>query len=417
MNDTVPRIVLVGAGHRGRDAYAAYYASNPRRGKLVAVAEPRSDRRERIARAHGIPGDRCFNDWRALIGRERLADAMIIATPDREHVEAAVAAAGLGYELLLEKPAAPTPGELEQLASAVEAAGVSVTIAHVLRYTPFFSAIKRLLDEGRIGRLLAIDHVEEIGYWHFAHSFVRGNWRCERRSAPMILAKACHDLDLLRWFAGAPCVRVSSFGRRGWFTGDNTPEGAPDRCTDGCPAEASCPFSAERIYLRRPRDGADWPASVVSEDPSREARLAALRSGPYGRCVYRCDNDVVDHQVVACEFDNGVTASLTVGALSARITRRTALFGSLGELRGVMDEDRLELVSFVDDTTERIELGEVRGGHCGGDVGLLDDFSQRLGSGATARSRSSLAESLESHRMAFAAERARLQRQVVELPR
>ena len=191
--------------------------------------------------------------------------------------------------------------------------GKVLSVCHVLRYTPFFSKIKELLDKGCIGRLISIQHNENVGYWHYAHSFVRGNWRNSEDSSPMILAKSCHDMDIMLWLAGADCRSISSYGSLTHFKSENAPEGAPYRCMDGCPVQNECPYYAPRLYLT---ENTSWPTSVISADTGIEARTKALREGPYGRCVYRCDNNVVDHQVVAIEFKNDVTAVFTMSAFT-----------------------------------------------------------------------------------------------------
>jgi predicted dehydrogenase len=422
---------------------------------VVAVAEPNAERRLAMAAEHAIPPERAFGEWRELFAAGRMADAVVIATPDREHVAPTLAALDAGQQVLLEKPIAPTAEELRAVADAAAVRPAAVTVAHVLRYTPFFSAVRRIVDEGRLGELVTIHHAENIGYWHFAHSFVRGNWRSQATASPMILAKACHDLDLLRWLAGDRCTAVASFGGLRHFRVEHAPPGAPERCTDGCPAAAGCPFETVRFYIER-ADTIGWPVTSLCDDPSPAARLTALRTGPFGRCVYRCDNDVVDHQVVALEFANGVRATLAVNGLTADNTRTIKLVGTRGELRGRLDTGEIEVRRFLpapaggrpgpwdsddlgraamrDDEREVLHAAPapsasaqpddgqpVGDGHGGGDDALMDDFVARLHAlragdpVAQLESRTSLAASLESHLMAFAAERARLERRVVEL--
>lgn len=351
------------------------------------------------------------------------------------HVQPALRALALGYDVLLEKPIAPTRAETLLLSEAAAQSTSHIAVAHVLRYTPFFSTLKRLVDEGRIGRLMNIDHVENIGYWHFAHSYVRGNWRRADTSSPMILAKACHDLDILRWLAGAPCRRVASFGDLSHFRRENAPPGAPSRCTDGCPVEDTCPFNAVAFYVDGLAQHAGWPVSVITRDVSREGRLEALRTGPYGRCVYRCDNDVADHQVVILDFANGVTATLTVTAFSDENTRTIRLMGTHGEIWGHLERGEIEIRPFgKPGTTEpkggrtvaiRSQLPVERivvpagSGHAGGDEGLMRAFiahvRMRKGGQPAPALRTSLAEALESHLMAFAAEEARMRGTVVPI--
>jgi len=428
-------LAVIGAGNRGADVYARWALDHPEEARVVAVADPDPARRTAFAEAHGIPGANACTSWEELLARPRLADAVVIATPDRMHVEPALKALERGYDILLEKPIAPTRAETLLLSEAAARHGAVVTVAHVLRYTPFFAALKRLVEEGRIGRLVNIDHVENIGYWHFAHSYVRGNWRRADAASPMILAKACHDMDILRWLAGAPCRRVASFGSLLHFRPENAPPGAPARCTDGCPVEATCPFNAVAFYVEGLADHAGWPVSVITGDTSREGRLAALRTGPYGRCVYACDNDVADHQVAVLEFANGVAATLTVTAFSEENTRTIKLMGTMGEICGHMETGRIEVRPFgrpgalgsgsgrttaIGSRVLRETITVAAGsGHAGGDDGLMrafvDHVRRRKAGERPAAMLTSLAESLESHLMAFAAEEARTLGAVVEL--
>ncbi len=405
------RFAILGAGNRGADTYGETMRRRPDLVQVVAVADPDPERSGALALRLGLPANAVYRDACALIEQRAELDGVVVATPDYEHVAPAVAALERGLDVLLEKPIAPTPEGVEAVAAAAAAGAGQVSVAHVLRYTPFFRTLKRLLDEGRIGALRVIDHQEHIGYWHFAHSFVRGNWRREAETSPMLLAKACHDLDMIRWLAGGACTTVSSSGGLAHFRAEEAPAGAPLRCTDGCPVERTCPYSALRIYTERYAGQEGWPNSVISHDTSADGILAALRSGPYGRCVYHCDNDVSDHQLVQLEFESGVRASLTVSAFSATITRRVTLMGTHGEITGDLREGTIRLHDFRSGACETIAVGGGDSGHAGGDGGLVIDFLTRLQqrrrgleSGA---SPTALAEAIDSHRMAFAAERAR----------
>ncbi|MBC7093563.1 Gfo/Idh/MocA family oxidoreductase [Candidatus Bipolaricaulota bacterium] len=419
--ETAPvSVALVGAGQRGIEVYGDYIFRHPEAARLVAVAEPDPTRRALAVRLHRLPPDRAFTTWEHLLSHERLADALIIATPDRVHVEPALRALALGYHILLEKPIATTRDEVLQLQQAAMESSGSVTVAHVLRYTEFFATIRRLLDEGRIGRLVSIVHIENIGFWHFAHSYVRGNWRRAETASPMILAKACHDFDLIRWFAGRPCRSVSSCGELTYFRPENAPPGATERCTDPCPVEPTCPYSAVEIYVRRFAHRTGWPGSVITGDPRPTARLQALRESPYGRCVFRCDNDVPDHQVVTLEFAGGITATLIVSAFTAENTRTVKLMGTHGEIRGHLG--RGEIVTYPFSSGLPLVLHTQGGeGHAGGDEGLMQAFLNRvqlLRTGAEAPAAiTSLSDSVDSHLMAFAAEESRRTGRIVHLDR
>ncbi len=415
-----PAFVVLGAGSRGT-TYASHLAENPDQGHVVAVAEPDPARRADFASRHGLEPDKVFDSWQVALSGPRLADAVIIATQDNDHVGAALAAAKAGYHILLEKPIAPTEAETRAVIEAAEAASVLLTVCHVLRYTPHTIALRRLLAEGAIGTLHSLEHLEPVGWWHQAHSFVRGNWRNEAQSSPMLLAKSCHDLDWLLAIAGRPCERVSSFGSLSHFTRANQPPGAADRCLD-CPLEieTACPYSAKRIYLTALERGAtDWPISVITGDPSRDGVMAALRDGPYGRCVYACDNDVVDHQVVSLEFAGGLTASFTMTAFTTMRGRNTRLFGSHGEIttdsRVITVDDFRTGERRVIDTEVDADTG-AGGGHGGGDGGLVTAFATALRTGDQSHVLSGSGESLRSHLLVFAAERARHQGTVEVVP-
>jgi predicted dehydrogenase len=412
-------VALVGAGNRGFDVYSDYIQQHPETVRLVAVAEPNPERLERVRTRHNLQRDQLYTDWQALLQQKRLADALIIATPDHAHVEPALQGLERGYHLLLEKPVATSKDDLFNLVDAAKNTQGTITVAHVLRYTPFFSTIRQLVCEGRIGKLMSVDHLENIGYWHFAHSYVRGNWRNQEVGGPMILAKACHDLDVLRWVVGRSCQALSSFGSLRYFTPENAPKGAADRCFD-CPVERECAYSAIRFYVEQHRDNHGWPVSVLSSDTSLQGRIHALREGPYGQCVYHADNDVADHQVVIMEFDGGITASLTVSAFTQDNTRTLKLMGSLGEIRGHLEKGEIEVRDFLTNQQETIALESV-GRHAGGDAGLMQAFVAHLHTLKSSKDKeapqplTSLEASLESHLLAFAAEEARLERKTVQL--
>ncbi|HAU36745.1 MAG TPA: oxidoreductase, partial [Phycisphaerales bacterium] len=303
------------------------------------------------------------------------------------------------------------------IAAAVKESGILFAVCHVLRYTDYTRRLKAILDEGRIGRIVSIQHLEPVGYWHQAHSFVRGNWRNESESSFMLLAKSCHDLDWLRHVMGLPMRRVSSFGSLMHFRRDCRPAGAADRCLD-CGVEAQCPYSAKRIYLERFHAGhTGWPLDVITSDLTEAGVLAALRDGPYGRCVYDCDNDVVDHQVVNIEFDDGPTATFTMTAFTEMSDRKTRIFGTRGRIEG--DGRTLRVLDFLTDHEETIDTrapaGSILGGHGGGDYRLMQGFVAAVGEQDPAKILSGPAETLESHLAVFAAERARREGRVVEI--
>ena len=407
-------LLIAGAGSRGA-MFAGWAARHPDRARVVAVAEPRADRRDALADEHGVSPERRFGDWREAAAAGRVADAAVIATLDQEHPEPAIALAGLGHALLIEKPLAPTEAECEAIIAAVEQAGVVASVAHVLRYTPYTRLLRGLLDGGAAGEIVSVEHLEPVGFWHQAHSYVRGNWRREEAAGPMLLAKCCHDLDWLGHVIGRPCTAVASFGELGVFRGDRTPAGAGERCLD-CAIEPGCAYSARKIYLEAAERGeTGWPLDVVAF-PATPANLeAALRDGPYGRCVWACDNDVVDHQILALQYDGGVTATLTMTAFTRMRDRETRIFGTAGELYG--DGASVTVYDFATRETTRHEVPpeQVTSNHGGGDYGAIDGFVSAVAARDPSLVPTAPAETLASHKVVFAAERARREGRVVAL--
>jgi predicted dehydrogenase len=407
-------MMIVGAGSRGSTyATAAAHAG----ARVVAVAEPRPVVRKAFADAHHVPSDGVFDDWRDLLDRPRLADIAVIATQDQFHAEPAVELARRGYHLLLEKPMATSEADCERIVRAAEDSGVMLAVCHVMRYTRYSRALKHIVDSGRIGDVVSVEHLEPVGWWHHAHSYVRGNWRREDEATFMLMAKSCHDLDWLAYIIGRPAERVSSFGSLYEFRPERKPEGAADRCLD-CSVEATCPYSAPRIYLpflEKPEK--NWPLSVLTTDRTTEGVMNALRDGPYGRCVYSCDNDVVDHQVVNIEYTGGVTASFTMTAFTPSGHRKTRIFGTRGCIEG--DGDIITIHDFLTGL-ETIRPAQTTGasaadGHGGGDQALVDAFVAAVGTGDPALILTNGWDSLESHRLVWAAERARRTGTVVTL--
>jgi predicted dehydrogenase len=403
--------ILIGAGQRGV-IYSSYALLHPNEFEVVAVAEIDTERRENFRKMHGLSQDMCFSSWEELLAVPKLADAAIICTPDNEHFKPSIKALEEGYHLLLEKPMSSKPEECIKISEHAEKYKRLISICHVLRFTPFFTMLKELMDDGRIGKLISIQHNENVGCLHQAHSYVRGNWRNSNESSPMILAKSCHDLDIMLWLSGGKCSKLSSFGSLTHFKKENAPKGAPERCLDGCPNDVECPYYAPKIYL----DGnTGWPASVISNDTSAHSRAKALREGPYGRCVYHCDNNVVDHQVVIIEFDNEVTAAFTMCAFSNETTRTIKLMGTKGEIRGAMEKNEIEVIDFSTGSKSVISLKETKSGHSGGDEGIIQNFVRLLQHQDTGNGLTSAKISLQSHLMAFAAERSRLEKKVIDV--
>ncbi|XP_062396560.1 uncharacterized protein zgc:154075 [Sardina pilchardus] len=413
-------VIVVGAGNRG-ETYSSYAALHPLRMRVVGVADPRLFARRKLQEKHQIPDENVFDDWRSIVERDKFADAIFICTPDRLHKDPAVALSRKGYHILLEKPMAVTEKDCTEIVEACIHAGVMLTVCHVLRYDPLIHKIKVLLDSGAIGDVIHIQHLEPVGFYHFAHSFVRGNWRNEEQSSFSLLAKSCHDLDLIHhWASGRRCIKVSSFGSLSHFRKENKPAGAADRCLD-CPVEANCPYSARKIYLDAVKQGCvGWPVSVIcsSSLPDIESVTEALCTGPYGRCVYECDNDVCSNQVVNMEFEGGLTAAFTMVAFTEEMCqRKTTIYGTRGELQynghDISVFDFLTQRSTKHSADLKAPGSFAMKGHGGADYHLVDAFISAVASEDPALICSGPRETLASHRLVFEAERSRLENRVV----
>ena len=412
-----PSVAIIGAGDRG--SRYARILTDLELGSVVGIAEPIDERRLDVASSAAVPPEGQFRDWRDMLARPRFADAVVVSTRDDRHHEPTIAALQAGYHVLVEKPMATTEADASQMVLAAERAGRILAVCHVLRYTAYTTVLRELIDAGTVGDIVSVEHLEPVGWWHHAHSYVRGNWRREDESTFMLMAKSVHDIDWLAHIIGLPAARVSSFGSLMHFRPENRPAGAADRCLD-CGVEPSCPYSAPRLYLSclQPDRPNRWPLSVVTSSRTPEGVLSALREGPYGRCVYGCDNDVVDHQVVGIEYQGGATASFTMVAFSPHMFRRTRIFGSHGSLEG--DGTSIRLTDFRTGQESLIDVPTSGGpgaddGHGGGDEGLVRAFTQAVRSGRSEPYLASAAESLASHRLTWSAERARLTGTVVEL--
>jgi predicted dehydrogenase len=410
-------LAVVGAGNRG-SAHGDWALAHPERARVVAVAEPRDPRRDRFAARHGLPAGAAVGDWRALADRGRIADAVLICTQDTMHAEPAVAFAELGYHVLLEKPMATTEADCRRIVEAVDRADALLAVGHVLRYTPYTALVKRLVDEGRLGEVISVQHLEPVGFLHQAHSYVRGPWRRQDAATFMLMAKSCHDLDWLQYVVGRSIRRVASFGGLTHFRPERRPAGAADRCLD-CAIEPDCPYSAARFYAACLERGAGWPLDAVIDRNTEADLLEALRHGPYGRCVWACDNDVVDHQVVAMEFDGGPTGTFTMTGFNAGGHRRTRLFGTAGELEG--DGETVRVHHFLTGAAEALSArppgdATAGGGHGGGDWGLMDAFVRAVATQDRSHILSGPRESLDAHLVVFAAERARREGVVATVP-
>lgn len=413
------KIILVGAGNRGKvytdimlTNFSDYY-------EVVAVAEPIDDRRNYIQKKHSIPDSLCFTSWEELLAKPKFADVALICTMDRDHEAPALAAIEAGYDLMLEKPAGATPEVCRRIQRAAEKKGVFVLICHVLRFTKFFMCLKNLIDSGKIGRVMNIQAIECVGNVHQSHSFVRGNWRNSDESSPMILQKTCHDFDIISWLLGKKCKRVQSFGSLSYFTPENAPADAPEYCIDGCPHADSCYYNATKIYLG---DDVSWwfkQTSTKKIEPTDEEREEALRTTDYGKCVYKCPNNVVDRQVVNLEYEDGALVSFTMSAFNEG-GRTIRIMGTKGEISGNAGDNFVSLYSFDTKKTENVDIDNatigdsILSGHGGGDPGIIKALIDLI-EGNPNKSICDIAESCDNHMIAFAAEESRLNGTIIDM--
>ncbi|MBD3213108.1 MAG: gfo/Idh/MocA family oxidoreductase [Candidatus Lokiarchaeota archaeon] len=462
-NKTQITAILIGAGARGRYAYGKWGLKNKDKIDFVAVAEPIEERRIGFANEWNIPKNHCFSTWEELLNpmTGKLADACLICTQDKMHTEPALKALELGYHVLLEKPMATTEEECKKIVKASEKANKQLRICHVARYTTMFSKIKKALKDGLVGRIINIEHSENVAYWHFPHGYVRGNWRSADDSSPVILAKTSHDLDLLYWLVESKAKYIHSFGELTFFKSENAPDGAPDRCTDGCPVADDCPWYAPRLYVKgepilritkrskrrwlrimgnllinhrkfskvlsyifKPLKGLlnwnRWPATVITEDLSYEGKMKALQESSWGRCVFKCDNDVPDHQIVSIQFENGTTATMTMQGHSYLDGRWIRISGSKGSLLGRFTYGGEKLLYYDHRNVDEKILWEsdiTFEAHSDGDSGLMESFVNSLlfSDNGEKEVLTSARASLESHLMGFAAERSRLGKKVIDM--
>ncbi len=446
--------VLIGAGLRGREVYGQYARRHPQNLKFMAVADPHKDRRGLFCDAHDIPEVRAFDSWEDLLDSHngKLADSAFICTQDSLHFQPAVKALELGYNLVLEKPISPSLDECQKLAAAVKDKGLIVQVCHVLRFTKFWQTVKQLVDSGRIGRIVHYDHSENVSYWHFGHSYVRGHYKDAAASSPVILAKSCHDLDLMYWVIGEKPLTVQSTGDLSFYRPENAPQGSPERCTDGCPEAEDCPWYAPRLYVtaepllriglhapsaltrlgarlavnhrntlkffsrfnKRLKNIVDWdqfPSTVVTTDLSTEGKMKALREGPFGKCIFKCGNNVLDHQITTYTFPGGTTGTLTLHGVSDLEGRELRIFGTKGSIRGSFryNGEEITVTDFRYSKKETVyRAGLSMGGHGGGDFGLMNSFVRVMrGQLSPTEAGADVENALEAHYMAFAAEDAR----------
>ncbi len=401
--------ITLGAGGRG-NVYGNFAAKFPDQVKIVGVAEPRELRRKRYQEKHSIPENNLFNTWEDVFKRPKFADAIIITTPDALHYAPCMKALSMGYDILLEKPIAPTEKECRDILALSKKTGRIVAVCHVLRYAPYFVKMKELISAGAIGEVISVQHLEPIEHIHMSHSYVRGNWHNSKETTPIILAKSCHDLDIIKWVINKPAKRIAAMGDLKWFKLANAPEGSTARCTDGCAVEASCPYSALKIYHKNRRS---LMVFDLPDDKTKHAEVIMdrLKTTNYGRCVYRMENDQPDHYVTSIEFGENITASFSMEAFTSYAGRRTRIMGSMGDMVGDMKELVITDFQTGKKTTLVPKAEDVEGyknsGHGGGDWLLMRDFVQAVAQQKPELLTSTIDDSIESHIMGFMAEESR----------
>lgn len=415
--------IIVGAGHRSM----VYARAFPEQIEVVGVADPSANRRESAAREFGLDPSRCFNCAADLAVQPKFADFVINGTMDHQHVETALPLLELGYDMLLEKPFATDEAEMRSLLDTVRKTGRKVVICHVLRHAPFYAEIRRQVAAGVIGDILNIQATEHVSYHHTVVGYVRGKWnRTDYCKSSMLMAKSCHDLDLITWMkSGIRPTRVSSFGSNFQFRPEKAPIGAGTRCVLDCDIETACLYSARKHYIDHPDRWAVyvWDSLEHLAAPSIEEKLESLKTSPYGRCVWKTDMDVVDHQSVLIEFEDGCSATLNMIGGCPESSRTIHLIGTLGEIRGRLDDNKFS-IRLIDprpghEFKEEVvhiemtdDMAEVLGGHGGGDSRLVRDFLNYLNE-PNAWSATSIENSIAGHAIGFAANRSAAEGRVI----
>lgn len=407
MSEKKITVAVAGLGSRG-NSYASCCKLLSDKIEIVACADILPDKLKRFGDTYGVPETGRYSSAEEMLEKEKLADVMFICTMDRQHYGHAIPALKKGYHLLLEKPASHDAGECLEIARVAKEYDRQVIVCHVLRYTPFYRKLKEILDSGVIGQLMMIQANEQAQWWHQAHSFVRGNWANSDETCPMLLQKCCHDMDILLWLTGKHAVSVSSYGTLSHFKSECAPKGAPERCSEACPAWGECPYSIKVCYYDRADKGEfGWPLDVVEPEPDAAKLRETLKTSPYGRCVYHCDNNVVDHQAVNLRLEDDLFISFNMSAFTTEGGRRIHIMGTKGDIQGYMESGEIKLTLFGHET----ELVDCHAetdqfGHGGGDYNLVVDLIDVLNGKKTALT--TIDASVESHIVCLAAEESRV---------
>lgn len=404
-------VAIIGLGARGFHTYAQYQKIDPERMQIVAIADINKEKVKLAAKEFNINDDMCFSSAQKLLAQPRLADIIIIASQDSQHFEHTIAALEKGYEILLEKPISTTAESCIIIRDQAIQKKKNITVCHVLRYTAFYKQIKEILKSKIIGEIVSIQAIENVGYWHQAHSFVRGNWRDSNIETPMILQKCCHDFDILNWLIEKKCKSLSSYGSLKYFKESCAPEGSTDYCFN-CLVRDDCPYDAYKIYVTNENGIAHgnngWPVNIIQENPTLDGIIEALKTNQYGRCVFRCDNNVVDHQTVNLLYEDDVTVSFTMCGFTDQISRQIKIMGTKGEIVGDQVTNLVTVKPFgLDKIVYDInKMATDLSGHGGGDNQMMRDMFDALENGGLIES--SIEDSISSHIIAFAAEESRL---------
>ena len=413
MNKKTVTVAIIGLGGRGGEAYGRYIAKLKDKFKITHICDINHVRLDKYGELFDVPKENRFDDEEKFF-QEKLSDVLFITTQDKLHIRMAKKALSLGYDIVLEKPISDDSQELRELSELAHKTDRMIMVCHVLRYTAAMRKLKEIINSGAIGKLVSIDHTENVVYWHEAHSYVRGNWRNRKIAAPMIMAKCCHDLDLIQDFVGGRCKSVASMGSLAYFKPEFKPEGSADRCIH-CKYIDTCVYSAKKIYIDMWKKCGKpiniFPFNLITDayPTTEDALLESITTSPYGRCVFACDNEVVDNQTVIMQFENGVTATLKMEAFVKNGGRDIRFFGTEGELELREGENTITLKKyFGEDIVWKIsDLTDDLEGHGGGDHRMIDELYDIM-TGQNPQVATSIDESIESHYMALAAEESRL---------
>lgn len=401
------KVAILGYGGRGYH-YAKMCKQMKDDYEVVAVIDNSQDKLNLAGKMSDLNSSQLFSSLDDFLNTPKIAEWLFVCTQDKDHKEHAIKALKKGYHLLLEKPVACTPEDCIEIERTANELNRKVAVCHVLRYSLYYEKIKEIMDSGVLGKIIAIDQVENVAYWHQAHSYVRGDWRRADESTPMILSKCCHDLDIAVYLADSKCKQVTSQGQLNFFKKENTPEGATEFCLGGCKAKDTCPYDCEKLYVaplkHMPKKAIQdvWPQSRLMSDSivTIPKLYEAMKTTRYGKCVFLSDNDVVDYQVTTMLFENGINSTLTMTAFSGPSYRETRIRGTLGELVCNMGNNKIELYIFGK-KKKRIRLKNRMDAHGGGDKRLMEYLAKD-------NLKTDISLSIESHLIGFAAEKSRL---------